>query len=39
MNRFAAYRTFQEDKRIVCRFVEMSMDGLDPGDVVLLRVG
>jgi NADPH2:quinone reductase len=32
---FKAYRTFQEDDRIRSRFVQMSLDELDPGDVVI----
>jgi acrylyl-CoA reductase (NADPH) len=35
MDRFNAYRTFQEDNRVVSRFVEMSLDELDPGEVVI----
>jgi NADPH2:quinone reductase len=32
---FKAYRTFQDDSRVVSRFVDMSLDDLDPGDVVI----
>jgi len=32
---FKAYRTFQEGEKIASRFVEMSRDELDPGDVVV----
>ena len=35
MQKFKAYRTFQEDSAVVSRFVEMSIDELDPGDVVV----
>ena len=35
MDSFTAYRTFQEDNRIVSRFVDMAIDDLDPGDVVI----
>ena len=35
MQKFKAYRTFQENNGIVSRFVEMSVDDLDPGDVVV----
>jgi NADPH2:quinone reductase len=32
---FKAYRTFQDDSRIASRFVDLSLDELDPGDVVI----
>jgi acrylyl-CoA reductase (NADPH) len=32
---FKAYRTFQEDKRVSSRFVDLSLDDLDPGEVVV----
>jgi alcohol dehydrogenase len=35
VQKFKAYRTFQENDRIASRFVEMSVDELDPGDVVV----
>ena len=35
MQKFKAYRTFQEDSNVSSRFVEMSLDDLDPGDVVV----
>ena len=35
MNKFTAYRTFDEGGRIVSRFVDMTLDELDPGDVVI----
>ncbi len=35
MHRFKAYRTFEEDKVVSSRFVEMTLDELDPGDVVV----
>ena len=35
MKKFKAYRTFQEDNAITSRFVDMSIDELDPGDVVI----
>ena len=35
MQKFKAYRTFQENDAVVSRFVEMTMDELDPGDVVV----
>ena len=35
MQKFKAYRTFQEDNTVSSRFVEMSLDELDPGDVVV----
>ena len=35
MHKFKAYRTFEEDKAIVSRFVEMAEEELDPGDVLV----
>ena len=35
MQKFKAYRTFQENDKVTSRFVEMSQDELDPGDVVV----
>ncbi len=35
MHKFKAYRTFEEDKLAKSRFVEMTLDQLDPGDVVV----
>ena len=35
MNTFTAYRTFEEDGRIVSRFTDLTLDDLDPGDVVI----
>ena len=35
VKKFKAYRTFQEDNAITSRFVDMSLDELDPGDVVI----
>jgi len=35
MSTFKAYRTFEDNKVISSRFVNMSIDELDPGDVVL----
>ena len=35
MQTFKAYRTFDEEGRIVSRFVDMTLDELDAGDVVL----
>lgn len=35
MQSFKAYRTFDEDGRIASRFVDMTLDALDPGDVVV----
>jgi putative YhdH/YhfP family quinone oxidoreductase len=32
---FKAYRTFEDNKVVSSRFVEMSTDALDPGDVVI----
>ena len=34
MQKFKAYRTFQENDAIVSRFVDMTLDELDPGEVV-----
>jgi len=35
VQKFKAYRTFQENNGIASRFVEMTVDDLDPGDVVV----
>ena len=35
MHKFKAYRTFEEDKVVSSRFVEMSIPELDPGEVVI----
>jgi putative YhdH/YhfP family quinone oxidoreductase len=35
MHRFKAYRTFEDDKVVSSRFVEMTEDDLDPGDVIV----
>jgi acrylyl-CoA reductase (NADPH) len=35
VQRFKAYRTFEDDKVVASRFVEMSQDELDPGAVVI----
>jgi len=35
VQKFKAYRTFQENDAIVSRFVDMTIDELDPGDVVV----
>ena len=35
MHRFKAYRTFEQDKVVSSRFVEMTEEELDPGDVVV----
>jgi acrylyl-CoA reductase (NADPH) len=35
VQKFKAYRTFQENNGVVSRFVEMSVEELDPGDVVV----
>ena len=35
MHRFKAYRTFQDDNHVSSRFVEMTEEELDPGDVLL----
>jgi NADPH:quinone reductase-like Zn-dependent oxidoreductase len=32
---FKAYRTFEQDKAVTSRFVEMKVDALDAGDVVI----
>jgi NADPH2:quinone reductase len=32
---FKAYRTFQDDTRVLSRFVDLSLEELDPGDVVI----
>ena len=35
MQKFKAYRTFEENGVVSSRFVDMSLDELDPGDVVV----
>src|SRR6202049_3828747 len=35
VQKFKAYRTFQENGVVSSRFVEMGLDELDPGDVVV----
>src|SRR6202030_1402638 len=35
VQKFKAYRTFQDDSNVSSRFVEMTVDELDPGDVVV----
>ena len=35
MHKFKAYRTFEDNKVVSSRFVEMTTDELDPGDVVV----
>jgi putative YhdH/YhfP family quinone oxidoreductase len=35
VHKFKAYRTFEENKVVTSRFVDMSQDELDPGDVVV----
>ena len=35
MQTFKAYRTFEQDKVVQSRFVDMTLDDLDPGDVVI----
>ena len=35
MQKFKAYRTFEENNVVTSRFVEMALDELDPGDVVV----
>ena len=35
MQKFKAYRTFEENKVVSSRFVEMTIDELDPGEVVI----
>ena len=35
MQTFKAYRTFQDDKLVSSRFVDATLDELDPGDVVV----
>ena len=35
MQTFKAYRTFQDDKAVVSRFVDMKEDELDAGDVLI----
>src|SRR2546430_14100757 len=32
---FKAYRTFEQDKVVQSRFVDMTVDDLDPGDVII----
>lgn len=34
-NRFKAYRSFEEDKKAVSRFLSMRVDELDPGEVLI----
>jgi acrylyl-CoA reductase (NADPH) len=35
MDKFTAYRTFEENGKTTSRFVEMNIDQLDPGDVLI----
>ena len=35
MQKFKAYRTYEDNKAVFSRFVEVSLDELDPGDVVV----
>jgi len=35
VQKFKAFRTFQENDVVVSRFVEMTVDELDPGDVLV----
>jgi NADPH2:quinone reductase len=35
VQKFRAYRTFQENNAVVSRFVELGLEDLDPGDVVV----
>ena len=35
MQKFKAYRTFEQDNVVSSRFVELSLDDLDPGEVVI----
>jgi acrylyl-CoA reductase (NADPH) len=35
MQKFKAYRTFEENGKVVSRFVDLALDELDPGDVVV----
>jgi acrylyl-CoA reductase (NADPH) len=35
MNSFSAYRIYEEDGKSIGRFVELSLDDLDPGEVVI----
>jgi putative YhdH/YhfP family quinone oxidoreductase len=35
MSPFKAYRTFEEDKKVSSRFVDMNLDELSPGEVVI----
>ena len=38
MQKFRAYRIFNEDGKVASRFVDMSLDELDPGEVVIRTV-
>ncbi|MFI4887351.1 MAG: alcohol dehydrogenase catalytic domain-containing protein, partial [Burkholderiales bacterium] len=35
MQTFKAYRTYEQDKVVSSRFVNLGLDDLDPGDVVI----
>ncbi|MGA9667047.1 MAG: oxidoreductase [Gallionella sp.] len=35
MKTFSAYRIFEQDGKSACRFVELSLDDLDPGELVI----
>jgi acrylyl-CoA reductase (NADPH) len=35
VQKFKAYRTFEDNKAVTSRFVDMTIDELDPGDVVV----
>ena len=35
MQTFKAYRTFEENGKVASRFVDMTLDELDPGEVVV----
>lgn len=35
MNKFSAYRIFEQDGKSTARFVDLSLDDLDPGEVVI----
>ncbi len=35
VHKFKAYRTFEDNKVVMSRFVDMTLDELDPGDVVV----
>ena len=35
MQTFKAYRTYEQDKVVQSRFVDMTVDDLDPGDVII----